>query len=239
MRMSKIIQGKRVAHDFKNIRRYSPTCDCGICACFGNNTSIIYGYKQIIKCDNYYCSEHLESGKLNKKMCNEYFLKIENKDRLLKNKPCVTNVEEIISDRTINGEKKCYYYQCENIENLTNIHTYSITCVCKNCATNDDTYFSAELNQNNKEFTCPNCNVIYKIKYDIGEDGNYEYVACNNPYTIIGTCYNMYSDISRDFCTEINSKSKIVRPIAIKPKRKNKSKNIEDLTIPENIITDF
>jgi hypothetical protein len=233
--MSYIIQGKRAAHDFKGRGGYSPTCDCGRCDCFGDNTAIVYGYKQIVEHVYYYCQEHLKHH-LNR---NEYFLRLENKDRKLKNKQNIT-IDEVAVDKTIKKPKKCYEYKCENTENLTNVSSFDIRCVCKNCATNDDIYVSAGISQANDKFTCPDCNREYKIKFALDEnDGKYEYVACNNPYKTIGTCHDMNSYISRNFCTEINSNSKILKPIAIKPKRKNKSRNVEDLTIPENIITDF
>lgn len=236
--MSKSIKGRRAAHDFKNRGGYSPTCDCGICDCFGDNTAIVYGYKQTVESINYYCDEHIKDEISDAKYVNEKFIRLENIDLMLKNKPQITSIDNIKVDKVEDNCEQCYTYECKNIDNLTNISTFYNRCVCQNCAPIDkNEYFSSGLNRDNKEFTCDNCDDTYKIKYEIDNEGSYCYVGCNNPYKIIGTCDTKYSRISQKFCAEINSKGNVIKPIAIKPKRKNKSKNIEDLTIPENIVT--
>lgn len=238
--MFKTIKGRRNAHNFKNHGGYSPTCDCGICDCFGSNTAIVYGYKQIVECVSYYCDKH-KSEKSNDKYANEHFIRVENHDLKLKNKPIITTVDNVKPDKTIDKKKQmCSSYECKNTDNLVKSSYFYHNCVCENCAPTDkNIYFASGLNRSNDEFMCANCNETYKIKYELDESkGLYSYVGCNNPYKVIGTCNNMYETICQEFCTEIYSDGNIIRPIAIKPKRKNKSKNVEDPTIPENIITD-
>lgn len=238
--MFKTIQGRRAAHDFKNRGGYSPTCDCGICDCFGSNTAIVYGYKQIVEHVNHYCDKHIETGKSNNKYENDHFVRLENHDLALKNRPHITNIDDIKADKIIDNNKQmCASYECKNTDNLTKMSSFCHRCVCENCAPLDkNVYFSAGLNRSNDDFICTDCNETYKIKYELDNSkGLYCYVGCNNPYKIIGTCDNKQSWIFQKFCTEINSTGNIIKPIAIKPKRKNKSRNVEDPTIPENIIT--
>lgn len=236
--MIKTIQGRHVAHDFKNSGGWSPTCEwCGVCDCFGNNTKIIYGYKQIVEKNCYYCNEHIKTELENNKYTNDSFIRLENEDLTLKNKPILIDVKNIKGDKIINShEKMCAISECKNKENLTNISYFYADCVCENCApSNKEIYFKRGWFDNNN-FDCPDCNIKLEIKFDLNENTEkYCYVSCDDPYKVIELYDNENSFILQEFCKEIKPKGYIIKPLAIK--RKKKSRNVEDLTIPENIVT--
>lgn len=221
------IEGRRNAHNFDYFDdgRYSPRCDCGICSCFGQNTAIIYGYKQVNQIVSYYCENHLEKGQKDAQRSNHQFIKEENMDRELKNQYLMENLDEIEVNKITHKELKCHEYKCEIKEKLKQVSSFYLSCVCSKCSTNE-TYFTSKLNQNNKEFVCSNCKCTYEIEYKLDNaTGLYEYVGCDNPYEVLGTCSSIYDDITRNFCTEIHSDIKITKPIASVQKKSTDTEN--------------
>lgn len=211
------INSRRVQHYFRDKGGYSPTCNCGICDCFGEYSTAIYGYECIIQTDLYYCKDHYSNVKY-------IYTKMPNKKI------------PIISIKKDGDDNTCCYYKCrENVE-IKHEKTYAVssydkTIMCKNCKPEDESYahegaISFHPDEPCQTFICPKCLIEYNIVFDKNQRNKQAIlVNCDNLFKPVGTVSNLNSEF-------------LCRPIYRPNAKKNKNrKNKEDNTIPENVVT--